>query len=110
MERSPQAMGRRVNIAELDEDRGFRDQGSASSERQSASSSSSSMALLAPALQRRCADGRSARRTGRTVQFATVVSPEFKEWLKVKAAQRGKTQAALLNDMKDAYIEKYGDE
>ena len=27
MERLPQAMGRRVNIAELDEDRGFRDQG-----------------------------------------------------------------------------------
>jgi hypothetical protein len=57
----------------------------------------------------RC-DGRSARQTGRTVQFATVVSPEFKKWLKVKAAQRGKTQAALLDDMKDAYIEKYGDE
>ena len=34
----------------------------------------------------RAADGRSARRTGRTVQFATVVSPEFKRWLKVKAA------------------------
>ena len=33
----------------------------------------------------RAADGRSARRTGRTVQFATVVSPEFKKWLKVKA-------------------------
>ena len=49
MERLPQAMGRRVNIAELDEDRGFRDQESASSERQSASSSS--MAVLAPALQ-----------------------------------------------------------
>jgi len=58
----------------------------------------------------RAADGRSARRTGRTVQFATVVSPEFKQWLKVKAAQRGKTQAALLDDMKAAYIEKYGDE
>jgi prophage regulatory protein len=42
MERLPQAMGRRVNIAELDEDRGFRDQGAASSERQ---------AVLAPALQ-----------------------------------------------------------
>ena len=50
----------------------------------------------------RAAYGRSARRTGRTVQFATVVSPEFKKWLKVKAA--------LLDDMKDAYIEKYGDE
>ncbi len=31
-------------------------------------------------------DGRSARRTGRTEQFATVVSPEFKDWMK---AQRG---------------------
>ena len=56
------------------------------------------------------ADGRSARRTGRTVQFATVVSPEFKRWVKVKAAERGKSQAALLDDMKAAYIEKYGDE
>ena len=58
----------------------------------------------------RAADGRSARRTGRTVQFATVVSPEFKLWLKVKAATRNKSQAALLDDMKAAYIEKYGDE
>jgi hypothetical protein len=39
-----------------------------------------------------------------------VVSPEFKTWLKVEAAKRGKSQAALLDDMKDAYIEKYGDE
>ena len=38
----------------------------------------------------RAEDGRSARRTGRTVQFATVVSPEFKKWLKVKAAVCGK--------------------
>jgi prophage regulatory protein len=51
MDRSPQAMRRRVNIAELDEDRGFRDRGAASSERQSASLSSSSMAPLVPALQ-----------------------------------------------------------
>ena len=58
----------------------------------------------------RAADGRSARRTGRTVQFATVVSPEFKKWLKVEAAKRGKSQAALLHNMKAAYIEKYGDE
>ena len=50
----------------------------------------------------RAEDGRSARRTGRTVQFATVVSPEFKKWLKVKAAQCGKSQAALLDDMKAA--------
>ena len=51
MERSPHAMGRRTNIAELDEDRGFRDRGSASSERHNAAPSSPSMALLAPALQ-----------------------------------------------------------
>jgi prophage regulatory protein len=51
MERLPHAMGRRVNIAELDEDRGFRDRGAASSERQSASLSSSSMAPLVPAPQ-----------------------------------------------------------
>ena len=57
----------------------------------------------------RPSDGRSARRTGRTVQFATVVSPEFRKWVKVKAAELGKSQAALLDDMKAAYIEKYGE-
>jgi len=58
----------------------------------------------------RAPDGRSARKTGRVVQFATVVSPEFKTWLEVEAAKRGKSGAALLDDMKAAYIEKYGDE
>ena len=57
----------------------------------------------------RAIDGRSARRTGRTVQFATVVSEEFRRWMKVKAAETGKSQAALLDDMKAAYIEKYGE-
>jgi hypothetical protein len=57
----------------------------------------------------RAIDGRSARRTGRTVQFATVVSEEFKRWMKVQAAARGKTQAALLDDMKAAHIEKFGE-
>lgn len=57
----------------------------------------------------RVADGRSARRTGRTVQFATVVTEEFRRWMKVQAAARGKSQAALLDDMKAAYIEKYGE-
>jgi hypothetical protein len=56
----------------------------------------------------RVTDGRSARRTGRTVQFATVVSAEFKRWLKVEAASKDKSMAALLDDMKAAYIEKYG--
>ena len=58
----------------------------------------------------RAADGRTARRTGRTVQFATVVSPEFKRWVKTTAAAKDKSMAALLDDMKAAYIEKYGDE
>ena len=58
----------------------------------------------------RAMDGRSARRTGRTVQFATVVSEEFRRWLKMQAAAKGKSMAALLDDMKAAYIEKYGEE
>jgi hypothetical protein len=57
----------------------------------------------------RAADGRSARKTGRDKQFATVVTEEFKQWMKVTAAKVGKTQASLLDDMKDAYIEKHGD-
>jgi hypothetical protein len=54
-------------------------------------------------------DGRSARRTGRTEQFATVVSLEFKNWMKALSQKTGKSQAALLDDMKAAYIEKYGE-
>jgi hypothetical protein len=57
----------------------------------------------------RAPDGRTARKTGRTVQFATVVSEEFKRWMKVQAASRGKSMAALLDDMKAAYIEKHGE-
>jgi hypothetical protein len=57
----------------------------------------------------RAADGRTARRTGRTVQFATVVSEETKRWLKMQAAARGKSMAALLDDMKATYIEKFGE-
>jgi hypothetical protein len=52
----------------------------------------------------RAGDGRTARKTGRTVQFATVVSEEFKHWIKVRAAARGKSMAALLDDMKAANI------
>jgi len=58
----------------------------------------------------RTTDGRTARRTGRVVQFATVVSAEFKKWLKMEAASKEKSMAALLDDMKAAYVEKYGDE
>jgi hypothetical protein len=57
----------------------------------------------------RAGDGRTARRTGRTVQFATVVSEEFKRWLKMQAAARGKSMAALLDDMRAAYIDRFGE-
>jgi hypothetical protein len=57
----------------------------------------------------RAADGRTARRTGRTVQFGTVVSPDFKLWVKTEAATRGMSMAALLDDMKAAYLEKCGE-
>ena len=57
----------------------------------------------------RAEDGRTARRTGRNVQFATVVTEEFKRWIKVTAAKVGKSQAALLDDMKAAYIDKFGE-
>jgi hypothetical protein len=57
----------------------------------------------------RAADGRTARRTGRTVQFATVVSAEFKHWLKAQAAARGKSMAALLDDMRAAYTDRFGE-
>ena len=57
----------------------------------------------------RAINGRTARRTGRTKKFATVVSEEFQRWLKTQAAARSKSMAALLDDMKAAYIEKYGE-
>ena len=54
----------------------------------------------------RAEDGRTARKTGRTVYFNTVVSPEFKAWLKGESGLTGKTMAALLDDMRVAYEEK----
>jgi hypothetical protein len=57
----------------------------------------------------RAGDGRTARRAGRTVQFATVVSEEFKRWLKMQAAARGKSMAALLDDMRAAYVDRHGE-
>jgi len=55
----------------------------------------------------RAEDGRTARKTGRTVYFNTVVSPEFKAWLKAESGLTGKTMAALLDDMRAAYMEKH---
>ena len=55
----------------------------------------------------RAEDGRTARKTGRTVYFNTVVSPEWKKWIKTESADTGKTMAALLDDMRVAYMEKH---
>jgi hypothetical protein len=38
--------------------------------------------------------------------FNTVVSPDFKAWLKADSGLAGKTMAALLDDMRAAYEEK----
>jgi hypothetical protein len=53
-------------------------------------------------------DGRSKRRTGRTVKYGTIVSEEFRDWIKARAEMTGKSQAALLDDMRAAYSEKHG--
>jgi hypothetical protein len=48
-------------------------------------------------------DGRISRSTGRDVQFATIVTPEFKDWIKTEAKRRGKRMCVLLEDMRSAY-------
>jgi hypothetical protein len=48
-------------------------------------------------------DGRVMRSTGRDVQFATIVTPEFKDWIKTEAKRRGKRMCVLLEDMRAAY-------
>jgi hypothetical protein len=48
-------------------------------------------------------DGRISRSTGRDVQFATIVTPEFKDWIKTEAKRRGKRMCVLLEDMRAAY-------
>jgi len=47
--------------------------------------------------------GRVSRKTGRDVQFATIVTPDFKNWIKVEAKRRGKRMCVLLEDMRAAY-------
>jgi hypothetical protein len=53
-------------------------------------------------------DGRSARRSGRTLQFATRVTPEFDERLRSIAERDGKLLVEVLEDALDAYEERYG--
>jgi hypothetical protein len=48
-------------------------------------------------------DGRSARRSGRTLQFATRVSPEFDEWLRAIAERDRKLLVEVLEEALEAY-------
>lgn len=52
-------------------------------------------------------DGRISRKTGRDVQFATIVTPEFKAWMKAEAKRLGKRQCVLLEDMQAAYLKAH---
>lgn len=65
------------------------------------------VAPLAPAastaMRRRGEDGRSARRTGRTLQFATRVSEEFDKRFRATAKRDGLLLAQLLEKALDAY-------
>ena len=53
-------------------------------------------------------DGRISRSTGRDVQFATIVTPELKDWIKTEAKRRGKRMCVLLEDMRAAYEKVHG--
>ena len=59
-----------------------------------------------PAGQGRKRDGRSARRTSRTVQFATRVSPAFDERLRDIAEREGLLLVEVLERALDAYEAK----
>jgi hypothetical protein len=56
----------------------------------------------------RADDGRVARSTGRDVQFATIVTPDFKAWMKAESKRRGKRMCVLLEDMRAAYEKVHG--
>jgi hypothetical protein len=53
-------------------------------------------------------EGRISRSTGRDVQFATIVTPDFKDWIKEEAKRRGKRMCVLLEDMRAAYEKVHG--
>lgn len=60
-----------------------------------------------PLIHRRSEDGRSARRTGRTVQFATRVSEEFDTRFRKVAKRDGLLLAQLLEKSLEAYEKRY---
>lgn len=66
-------------------------------ERQSTTSAPEPMSSYRPR------DARSARRTGRTIQFATRVSPEFDERLRAIAAREGLLLVEVLERALDLY-------
>lgn len=45
-------------------------------------------------------DGRTLRKTGRTVQLATVVTADFKQWLKMELAKTGKSMEGGMSEQK----------
>lgn len=64
-------------------------------------------APLEIATQRKERDGRTARRTGRTVQFATRVSEEFDERFRAACKRDGLLMVELLEKSLEAY-ERHG--
>ena len=65
----------------------------------------STASQVSPVMQGRAGghDGRSARRTGRTLQFATRVSPEFDTRLRAIADREGRLLVEVLERALDAY-------
>ncbi|MFM0334755.1 hypothetical protein [Paraburkholderia strydomiana] len=60
-------------------------------------------APAAPAKAHPRIDGRSARRSNRTIQFATRVTPEFDERIRAIAIREGKLLVQILEEALDAY-------
>ena len=57
----------------------------------------------APATRKRVMDGRTARRTNRTVQFATRVTPEWDERIRTIAQRDGLLLVEVLEQALDCY-------
>lgn len=60
-------------------------------------------APAAPERQRSRVDARTTRRTNRTIQFATRVSPEFDERIRAIAVREGKMLVQILEEALAAY-------
>jgi len=60
--------------------------------------------VAAPVMKRERVDGRTLRRTGRTIQFATKVSPSYDEQIRDVAADRGMLIVEVLEASLAAYL------